>query len=185
MKKCTYCGRTYPDEVTQCAIDAYPLATEGMPAPLAMGPVEDVPNNVVSGSAGPDSPAQAAAKKSIIRGALWCVGGLIVTVVSYGEASGSRGGTYVVAWGAILFGGIRFIRGLMALDASKNPGPAGVSMPVAQTTEAVPVPVNPTVVKERKLWICDVCGEPSEPQYSTCWKCQSPRKDVETVKIGT
>ncbi len=182
MKKCTYCGRTYPDEATQCAIDAYPLATEGMPAPLAMGPVEDAPINLVSGGSGPDSPAQAAAKKAIIRGALWCVGGLIVTVVTYGAASGPGGGTYVVAWGAILFGGIQFCRGLMALNGSEHSGPAGVSGPMAQITEAVPVPVNPTVVKDKKLWICATCGEPSEPQYSTCWKCQSPRKDVETVK---
>ena len=43
-------------------------------------------------------------------GALWCVGGIVVTAVTYQVASG--GGTYVVAWGAILFGAIQALRGL-------------------------------------------------------------------------
>lgn len=51
------------------------------------------------------------ANEDIMYGALWCVGGLIVTAVTYSAASG--GGTYVVAWGAILFGAIQFIKGLV------------------------------------------------------------------------
>ncbi len=46
----------------------------------------------------------------MLYGALWCLGGLVVTVVSYGAASG--GGTYVVAWGAVLIGAFQFLRGL-------------------------------------------------------------------------
>ena len=183
MKKCTYCGRTYPDEATQCAIDASsPSPQKACAAPLAMGPVEDAPINLVSGSAGPDSPAQAAAKKAIVRGALWCVGGLIVTMVTYGAASGPGGGTYVVAWGARLIWRNSVLQRTHGFKwKRKHSGPAGVSGPMAQITEAVPVPVNPTVVKDKKLWICATCGEPHRStQYSTCWKCQSPRKDVET-----
>jgi hypothetical protein len=49
-----------------------------------------------------------AAKKSkahrdILYGALWCIGGLIVTLSGVG----------VIAWGAILFGGIQLFRGLL------------------------------------------------------------------------
>ncbi len=51
-----------------------------------------------------------AAKKNMIYGALWCIGGIAVTAATYDAASG--GGSYVVAWGAILFGGIQFVRGL-------------------------------------------------------------------------
>jgi hypothetical protein len=47
-----------------------------------------------------------------LYGGLWCVGGIIVTAVTYSAASG--GGSYVVAWGAILFGAIQFFRGLTA-----------------------------------------------------------------------
>tara|TARA_B100000609_G_C17140062_1_gene395040 strand:- start:472 stop:840 length:369 start_codon:yes stop_codon:yes gene_type:complete len=54
---------------------------------------------------------QGAGKKDMLFGALWCVGGIVVTVGTMSTASG--GGTYVVAWGAILFGGIQFVRGLI------------------------------------------------------------------------
>jgi len=50
------------------------------------------------------------AKKDMLYGGLWFFGGLIVTIVTYSSASG--GGRYVVAWGAIIFGGIQFFRGL-------------------------------------------------------------------------
>jgi hypothetical protein len=46
-------------------------------------------------------------------GAAWCVGGILVTVVTLGMASGRGGGTYFVAWGAVLFGAIQAIRGLI------------------------------------------------------------------------
>lgn len=46
----------------------------------------------------------------MLYGALWCIGGIVITVVTYSAASG--GGTYVVAWGAIIFGFIQFVKGL-------------------------------------------------------------------------
>ena len=49
-------------------------------------------------------------KKNMLFGALWCIGGTVVTVATYSAAEG--GGTYVVAWGAILFGAVQFIIGL-------------------------------------------------------------------------
>ena len=33
MKKCTYCGKEYPDEATVCAIDHEPLVAKTPPAP--------------------------------------------------------------------------------------------------------------------------------------------------------
>ncbi len=48
--------------------------------------------------------------KNMLYGALWCIGGILVTALTYSAAS--SGGTYVVAWGAILFGGIQLLRGL-------------------------------------------------------------------------
>ncbi len=42
-------------------------------------------------------------------GAIICLVGILITVATYSASSG--GGTYVVAWGAILFGAIRFIKG--------------------------------------------------------------------------
>ena len=38
--------------------------------------------------------------------------GHLVTVVTY-QAASKSGGHYLVAWGAILFGGLQFLRGLV------------------------------------------------------------------------
>jgi hypothetical protein len=54
-------------------------------------------------------------------GALVCVIGILVTAVTYGAASsGSGGGHYVVAWGAIVFGGFQFLKGLFQLAAGSD-----------------------------------------------------------------
>lgn len=45
---------------------------------------------------------KAHARKDMIYGALWCVGGTIFTVADTG----------FIFWGAILFGGIQFFKGL-------------------------------------------------------------------------
>ena len=51
--------------------------------------------------------------KNMVAGALWCVGGIVVTAVTYQmAASNGGGGTYFVAWGAVIFGAIQFFRGL-------------------------------------------------------------------------
>lgn len=52
-----------------------------------------------------------AGKKNMLFGALWCIGGTVVTIGTYAAAS-DGGGTYVIAWGAIIFGAIQFFRGL-------------------------------------------------------------------------
>jgi len=44
------------------------------------------------------------ANKDMLYGALWCVGGTVLTLAKIG----------FIFWGAIIFGGIQFIRGLMA-----------------------------------------------------------------------
>ena len=51
----------------------------------------------------------AAYKKHMIYGALWFAGGTVVTVFTF--ATAKPGGSYWVAWGAMLFGLIDFFRG--------------------------------------------------------------------------
>jgi len=59
------------------------------------------------------------AGKNMLFGALWCIGGTLFTMASYQMASEhSGGGTYFIAWGAILFGGIQFLKGLGQLVAN-------------------------------------------------------------------
>ena len=54
-------------------------------------------------------------------GAVICIIGIVVTAVTYSAAS-QGGGHYIVAWGAIVFGGIQFFKGLFQLGTgSGNP----------------------------------------------------------------
>ena len=51
-------------------------------------------------------------------GALWFFGGTTVTLLSYMSAvSSPYGGHYVVAWGAMAYGAVRFFQGLAAGNA--------------------------------------------------------------------
>ena len=56
-------------------------------------------------------------RKNMTNGALWFVGGLIVTGASYVAASG--GSTYVIAIGAIIYGVVRFVRGALEYNKSR------------------------------------------------------------------
>ena len=58
-------------------------------------------------------------KKHMIYGILWCIGGTLVTAITYSAAS-ERGGTYVIAYGAVVFGAIDFFRGLFGWLKYKN-----------------------------------------------------------------
>lgn len=53
---------------------------------------------------------QAGHKNMAIGGAV-CVFGLLITFGTLAAASGGNGGSYVIAWGAIVFGAIQFFRG--------------------------------------------------------------------------
>jgi len=58
-----------------------------------------------------DHPGRGAAEKKTVSGALWCIGGIALTLFSYlAAASSPTGGHYVIAWGAIVFGAMRFFR---------------------------------------------------------------------------
>jgi hypothetical protein len=49
-------------------------------------------------------------QRDLLLGGGICLLGIVVTVATFSAAQ--NGGTYVVAWGAIIFGAIRFFRGL-------------------------------------------------------------------------
>ena len=53
----------------------------------------------------------AAARKEMLYGALWCIGGTAVTVGTYSITP--NGGPFIIAFGAIIFGVIQFFRGLV------------------------------------------------------------------------
>ena len=57
--------------------------------------------------------SKAAGRRNMVFGALWCLGGIALTALTYQAAANAGGGRVVLAWGAILFGGIQFVRGLI------------------------------------------------------------------------
>ncbi len=54
----------------------------------------------------------AAGRKSMAVGSLWATGGLILTVITYLMQT-TTGGTYIIAWAAVIFGVIQVVQGLM------------------------------------------------------------------------
>jgi hypothetical protein len=51
--------------------------------------------------------------KNMLVGALFCMGGIAITAMTYDAAS--DGGSYFVFYGAIIFGAIQFFKGLFQL----------------------------------------------------------------------
>lgn len=51
------------------------------------------------------------AARAAWQGLAWCVGGAVVSWLTYSAAS-TGGGYYFVTWGAVIYGGIRFVRGM-------------------------------------------------------------------------
>lgn len=64
-----------------------------------------------------DEAVRKAGQKNMLFGALWAGGGLLVTILTMQAAQG--GGTYVVAWGAVIFGAIQFIQGVVQVSSLK------------------------------------------------------------------
>jgi hypothetical protein len=71
----------------------------------------DGKTRVNTGGAAGARTSKEVAQKNMVVGTLWCVGGSLITAITYSSASES-GGTYFVMWGAIIFGGWQFLKGL-------------------------------------------------------------------------
>jgi uncharacterized protein YgiM (DUF1202 family) len=64
-------------------------------------------------------PTRASAKRNMVVGALWCVGGIVLTTVTYSSVAGN-GGTYFVAWGPVIFGGWQLLKGIRQYTTTKD-----------------------------------------------------------------
>jgi hypothetical protein len=82
------------------------------PAPAAVAPPTSEDAVGPSARSVQDEEVRAYAIRKMKSGAAWCLGGLAVTVISFLAAANTRGGgSYFLAWGAIIFGAIDFLRG--------------------------------------------------------------------------
>ncbi|APV45006.1 zinc-ribbon domain-containing protein [Dehalogenimonas formicexedens] len=137
--------------------------------------------------------AQAMVKASIkkmITGALWAIGGGIVTALTYSSAG--DGGTYVVFWGAIIFGIYDILRGLFGwikYSSKTSISPRlmnfDIGMPSAplieriENSETTPFPethFNPN----HRPYFCTKCGKKIEEYIRYCPGC-----GTEKLFLGT
>ena len=49
-------------------------------------------------------------ESDMLVGGAWCLGGIVITAATYSSVAQS-GGTYLICWGPVLFGGFRFLKG--------------------------------------------------------------------------
>jgi hypothetical protein len=60
-------------------------------------------------------------KKGMLFGALFCGAGIIANAMTYSGTASTQELTYVLAWGAIIFGGIQIVRGAVGVGTSDQP----------------------------------------------------------------
>jgi hypothetical protein len=94
-------------------------------------------------------------KKSMLFGALWCIGGTVVTVATYISAA-SEGGTYVITYGAIVIGAIQFFQGLFHYVTTKSP--SNLAKKTAEPCTKKVLTVNTRDHLETISFSCPGCG---------------------------
>jgi hypothetical protein len=64
--------------------------------------------------------ANGTSKKSMLFGALCCSVGITANAMTYSGTASTEELTYVIAWGAIIFGGIQIVRGAVSTGPSNQ-----------------------------------------------------------------
>lgn len=125
--------------------------------------------------------ALSAAKKRLhtgqmIAGAIAFAIGFVVTTTTY-ERVAEKGGLYIVTWGALLFGPLLFLRGLVgwvsqtSADAAEKAGRERAVSAVA----ARPSPIDPEIVEvdDGQLGECPNCARSIPLQSKECKYCHA------------
>ncbi|MEP6861219.1 MAG: hypothetical protein ABJE66_11385 [Deltaproteobacteria bacterium] len=81
--------------------------------PISMPPPWTGPDAAGFAPSAYEAERRAAKAKNITFGLVLLVVGIIVTAVTFDSAS-QQGGTYIIAWGPMVYGAIRLIKGLAA-----------------------------------------------------------------------
>lgn len=98
-----------------------PGSPYGQPQPGAYGPAQPAPFGSPQpgpmGMPGLANLARRRGMRQVITGSILFAIGLLITIFTLGHAESSTGGgTYIVAWGPMIFGIIAVIRGLLAMS---------------------------------------------------------------------
>jgi hypothetical protein len=73
---------------------------------------EQVEEHETAHEAAYEEATRARRRQDVLHGALWFGGGLLLTVGTCSAAQDAGGGSYVLAWGPMLYGGYRLLKGL-------------------------------------------------------------------------
>jgi hypothetical protein len=150
------------------------LVADGMDSELAHVMVEDIVRQRREAR-------WLAGRRDAIVGSVILAIGVIVTIGSYSAAEG--GGTYLLAWGAILFGAIGLLRGLYQIGRA-GPRPSSAAEAERRFQEMTPTEflihgdpmgqdrLPPSVTKP---WECENCGSSMPYDISVCRVCDAYR----------
>ena len=109
-------GAMAPDAVERAMSYAKDVLRQGMPRAAveevlrAQGFDAAAASSIVERADQAKNERRVAGRRHMIVGAIICVLGIVVTAMTYSGAG--HGGSYVIWWGAIVFGAIRIFRGL-------------------------------------------------------------------------
>jgi hypothetical protein len=103
----------FMDQVSVCSDCRTPLVSSESDALEGIRPIAGDPyRGLGARSFAEPSRSKPRAKNDTAVGLAFLVGGLLLTAVTYASASSSSGGgRYIVAWGPMLYGAFRLIRG--------------------------------------------------------------------------
>jgi hypothetical protein len=162
MKRCTYCGKEYPDDAIACSIDEQPLAfvrpgqTETPPAITPTGKEqESFSPQPCDASVAQDLPPSSLVNYKIVG----------VDLKEYGPVSAEQ----VRQWIA---------EGRVNSETKLQAGGGGEWKRVAD------VPELAAALKGNASRCCPKCGEPFEDRFDSCWKCGT-KKDGSPAKEWT
>jgi hypothetical protein len=110
--------------------------------------------------------------RAMVVGLCVCIAGIVITAVTYSAAS--NGGHYIVAWGAVLFGGLQFLRGVFEFLKHSAQSPADKAL--ANTTAAYRGLVGA---------MASVVRKPGEPTPGECAAIAAVVQKVANATIAT
>ena len=115
---CPKCRLIVPPDAERCDC-GYDFATRTVKGsylnhadPESVGGAHTVPDEIVA------ELVRAQGRRDVTVGGLVVVAGVLVTAVTYGAAS-QAGGQYVIAHGAILFGALQLLRGIVRMRTGR------------------------------------------------------------------
>ena len=110
-------GAVAPDALERAMSYAKDVLRQGMPRAAVEGVLRAqgfdaaAASSIVESADKMKNERRVAGRRHMIMGAFICVIGIALTAYTYSSVA-EKGGTYVIWWGAIVFGAIQFFRGL-------------------------------------------------------------------------